>query len=318
LTVTYRPEGQPPVPALDSVNLAIRSGEVIGLLGESGSGKSTLALALLRLLPRRAQHDRGTVRFRGHALSTLSEAELRKLRGAEIALVPQDPALTLNPVMRVGKQISEVLRAHTELTRSQRSDRVAELLQEVGFENPAHIASAYPHQLSGGQRQRVAIAQAISCRPALVIADEPTSKLDASLQADIVALMANIRERHGVAFIVISHDPALFCGFADRIAVMYAGRIAEQGSTENIYQRPLHPYTQALVALAKSCSGNFSAQSRRQLPIIAGDPADLTCATVGCRFEPRCPERMQICVQRDPDELVPIPSHHVSCFKYGE
>jgi peptide/nickel transport system ATP-binding protein len=318
LTVTYCPGGQPPVPALDSVNLAIRSGEVIGLLGESGSGKSTLALALLRLLPRHARHDRGTVRFLGHDLSTLPESKLRRLRGAEIALVPQDPALTLNPVIKVGKQISEVLRAHTELTRCQRSDRVAELLHEVGFDDAAHIASAYPHQLSGGQRQRVAIAQAISCRPALVIADEPTSKLDASLQADIVALMANIRERHGVAFIVISHDPTLFCGFADRIAVMYAGRIVEQGTTENIYQRPLHPYTQALVTLARSCSGNFSAPSRRQLPIIAGDPADLTCGTIGCRFEPRCPERMQICVQRHPDELKPVPSHHVSCFKYGE
>ena len=318
LTVTYCPEGQPPVPALDSVNLEIRSGEVIGILGESGSGKSTLALALLRLLPNHARYDRGTVRFLGHDLSTLSESKLRKLRGAEIALVPQDPALTLNPVMKVGTQISEVLRAHTDLTRSQRSDRVAELLQEVGFENPAHIASAYPHQLSGGQRQRVAIAQAIACKPALVIADEPTSKLDASLQTDIVALMARIRERHGTAFIVISHDPALFCGFADRIAVMYAGRIVEQGSTENIYQTPLHPYTQALVTLARNCSGNLSAQSRRQLPVIAGDRTDLTCGTIGCRFEPRCPERMQICVYRNPEELIPTPSHHVSCFKYGE
>jgi oligopeptide/dipeptide ABC transporter ATP-binding protein len=318
LTVTYCPEGQPPVPALDSVNLDIRSGEVIGILGESGSGKSTLALALLRLLPGHAQYNRGTVRFLGHDLSSLSESELGKLRGAEIALVPQDPSLTLNPVMRVGTQISEVLRAHAELTRSQRSDRVAELLQEVGFENPAQIGSAYPHQLSGGQRQRVAIAQAIACRPALVIADEPTSKLDASLQADIVGLMADIRERHGVAFIVISHDPALFWDFADRIAVMYAGQIVEQGTTENIYQRPLHPYTQALVALARSCSGSFSGQSRRQLPMIVGEPADLTCGIFGCRFEPRCPERMQICACRDPEELTPTPSHHVSCFKYGD
>jgi len=264
LRVTYFPGGQPPLRALDGVNLEIRAGEVLGILGESGSGKSTFALSVMRLLPRHAQYDRGSVQFLGHDLLSLSEHELRKLRAARIALIPQDPALTLNPVMRVGTQISEVLRAHTELTRSQRTGRVQELLSEVGFEDPAQIAGAYPHQLSGGQRQRVVIAQAVACRPALVLADEPTSKLDASLQVEIVSLLATIRQTHATAFIVISHDPSLFCGFADRVAVMYAGQIVEEGAIENVYRRPRHPYTQELVGLAKKSFGHIDRQLRCQ------------------------------------------------------
>jgi peptide/nickel transport system ATP-binding protein len=317
LTVSYCPEAQLPVRALEGANLDIRAGEVTGILGESGSGKSTLALALMRVLPEHARYDRGTTRFLGRDLLSLPERELRKFRGAKIALIPQDPALTLNPVIRVGTQISEVLRAHTQLTRSEQATRVKDLLSEVGFDDPLDIGSAYPHQLSGGQRQRVAIAQAIACRPALVIADEPTSKLDASLQAEIVGLMAAIRRKRGTAFLVISHDPSLFCGFADRLVVMYAGRIVEEGGIEDVFARPLHPYTAALVALAKSCSVSAETQSRLRLPVIAGDPPDLTCDSNGCRFEPRCPERMQICESQDPEELMPIPSHRVSCFKYG-
>jgi len=336
LTIAYFPDDGEPVRAVDGVSLAIGVGEVVGILGESGCGKSTLASALLRLLPPHAKCEGGAIAFRGRDLLRLSEMELRAIRGREISLIPQDPALSLNPVMTAGSQIGEVLRAHFPLNAGQRRQRVVELLREVGFDHPDEIYSAYPHQLSGGQRQRIAIAQAVSCRPALLIADEPTSKLDATLQAEIVALLSQIRRQHGTAILVISHDPSLFAGFADRIAVMYAGRIVEVGSSAEIFGRPLHPYTQALVRIAASVrlggapliapliefekwphpTANPEGFSR--LPAIAGESPDPSRLPTGCRFEPRCSERMDVCSRRYPREFTPEPSRPVNCFKYGE
>ena len=316
LTITYSPGDSPPVRALDHASLEIHRGEVIGVLGESGSGKSTLASALLRLLPPQGQYEGGSVLFRGRNLLTLTEPELRNVRGKEISLISQDPALSLNPVMRVGDQIAEVVRAHVAMNGSERRQHVEELLRAVGFDRPRQIYSAYPHQLSGGQRQRVVITQAIACRPVLVIADEPTSKLDAALQAEILGLLSEIRERDGTAFLVISHDPTIFPGFADRIVVMYAGRIVEEGKTQDIFRKPLHPYTQALVRLSERYLVNARA-SRMQFSVIHGEAPDLTRIGVGCRFEPRCPERMQQCASCDPRDLTPEPFHRVSCFKYG-
>ena len=318
LTVTYSPEGQRPIRALEAASLDIHRGEVIGVLGESGSGKSTLGSALLRLLPSYAQYDRGTILFRGRDLLALQECEIRRIRGSEIVPIPQEPALALNPVMRVGVQISEVLRAHTDLTRAQRANRVEELLREVGFENPVEIACAYPHQLSGGQRQRITIAQAIACRPALVIADEPTSKLDGPSQREIVDLMSKIRKCHRIAFLVISHDPSLFRGFADRLVVMYAGRIVEEGSISDVLERPLHPYTQALLALHNSRILPSRNASRVSFPAIDGEAPDLTTLNVGCYYQPRCAERMQICAVHGPSRLMRETSHSVACFKYEE
>ncbi len=315
LSVTYLPDSDQPVHALDHACLEIRPGELVGILGESGSGKSTLAAALLKLLPTDARYDSGTIYFRGRDLLALPETALRRIRGAEIALIPQDPALALNPVIRVGDQIAEVLRAHARMTRRDRRTRVEELLAEVGFNRPRPIYHAYPHQLSGGQRQRVVIAQAVACRPKLVIADEATSKLDASLQAEIIALMREISQRHRMAFIVISHDPTVLAGFVDRIAVMYAGRIVEEGCIEDIFRRPLHPYTQALVRL--SARYLPSARTRVRFPAIDGEPPNLTGRIVGCPFAPRCPERMQVCTERDLRETIPKLSQRVSCFKYG-
>jgi len=315
LSVTYVTDGVSPVRALDQATIQIKPGELLGILGESGSGKSTLAGALLRLLPSDARYDSGSIRLRDRDVLTLTEAELRRVRGAEIALIPQDPALALNPVIAVGVQIAEVLRAHIRLSTSQRKIRVEELLAEVGFDQPRQIYSAYPHQLSGGQRQRVVIAQAIVCRPALIIADEPTSKLDASLQEEILSLMREIGQRHQTAFVMISHDPAVLAGFADRIAVMYAGRVVEEGTTEDIFRRPLHPYTQALVRLSARYLSSTGARMR--FPAIEGEPPVVTRQTAGCPFAPRCPERMQVCIERDPQETAPQPSQRVSCFKYG-
>jgi oligopeptide/dipeptide ABC transporter ATP-binding protein len=316
LAVMYSSEDGGPIRALDGVSFDIRAGEVVGILGESGCGKSTLASALLGL-PAANAKCAGAILIGGGDLLSLSEKELRLLRGRVISLIPQDPALALNPVMTAGSQVSEVLRAHLPLNAQQRRTRVMELLREVGFDSPAEIYSAYPHQLSGGQRQRIAIAQAVACRPALLIADEPTSKLDATLQTEIIALLSQIRRKHGTAILAISHDPALFAGFADRIAVMYAGRIVEVGSSTEIFGRPLHPYTQALVRIAMS-SADAGSSARARLPAIEGQPFDPTCIPAGCRFAPRCPERMDVCSLRYPSEFLPEPSRPVNCFKYGE
>jgi oligopeptide/dipeptide ABC transporter ATP-binding protein len=317
LSVTYSPTNGDVVRALDDVSLEIRAGEVLGILGESGCGKSTLANAMLKLLPSHAKVEGGEIVFHGRDLLRLTEPELRNIRGRKISLVPQDPALSLNPVITVGTQIAEVLRAHLRSTSKERRDRVHELLREVGFDQPAAICNAYPHQLSGGQRQRVVIAQALACRPALLIADEPTSKLDPQLCAEIVDLLSRMRVSHGTAMLVISHDPALVAALADRVALMYAGQIVEDGKCSEILRRPFHPYTQGLVQIARSTMA-ASGSVKRHLPRIEGEPPDPTAVPVGCRFEPRCPDRMEMCGKRHPREIAPEPMRSVSCFKYGE
>jgi len=255
LTVSYTSSVGQAIRALDGANLAIHVGEVVGVLGESGSGKSTLAGAMLQLLPAYARYESGEIWFRGQDLRPLGERGLRQIRGRDIALIGQDPAMYLNPVMKAGDQISEVLRAHTQLSAGDRRALVEAGLKEVAL--PRDVYSAYPHELSGGQRQRVAIAQAMACRPALVIADEATSKLDATLQAEIISLMTEIRHRHGTAFLVITHDPTVLAGFADRIAVMYAGKVVEDDVAVSIFRRPHHPYTLSLLRLAReSVVGN--------------------------------------------------------------
>lgn len=315
LKVTYLTARGVRVEAVDGVSLEIRGGEIVGILGESGCGKSTLAHAILRLLPKYARYEGGNIFLRGQDLLTMSEPELRAIRGRDVSLIPQDPSLSLNPVIGVGSQIAEVLRAHSSMGARERRERVTTLLGEVGFDRPEDTYDAYPHQLSGGQKQRIAIAQAIACRPSLIIADEPTSKLDAPLQGEIIGLLARIRQTHGTAIVVISHDPALFAGFADRIAVMYAGRVVEIAETRQILGRPLHPYTKALVQLAKATG---MAATRSHFPAIEGESPDPTAFGAGCRFEPRCAERMEVCARRYPRAFVPEPSRPVNCFKYGE
>ena len=219
--------------------------------------------------------------------------------------------------MRVGDQVAEVLRSHISLRRKQRRERALELLGEMGFDQPNEIYEAYPHQLSGGQRQRVVIAQAVACRPVLIIADEPTSKLDPSLRADVTALLSRIREQFGIAILLISHDPTLFIGFADRVATMYAGNIVEIGNCREILARPLHPYTKALVDIAKSSLIDVG-ERQEPLPVVAGDAADPTVRALGCRFEPRCPERMEICTCKVPPDFSPEAERAVNCFKYAE
>jgi peptide/nickel transport system ATP-binding protein len=317
LSVTYSSESRNTVCALDNIALELRRGEVLGILGESGCGKSTLAHAILRLLPRNARAIDGELYFRGRDLLRLQESELREIRGREISLVSQDPALSLNPVITVGSQIGEVLRAHLPFTARQRREHVNSLLREVGFDDPAAIYGAYPHQLSGGQRQRIVIAQAVACRPALLIADEPTSKLDAPLRSEMVALLSQIREAYGTAILLISHDPTLVVGFADRVALMYAGAIVEIGKCSEVFARPLHPYTVALIQVAKS-SMDATAALKSRFATIDGEMHPPASDSIGCRFVPRCSEKTERCTLRCPRETAPEPARTVSCFKYGE
>ena len=289
---------------------------MIGIIGESGSGKSTLAGGILGLLPSQAECSAGALRFEGADILRMRDPELRSVRVVRLSIVPQDAATRLNPVLKIGTQISEVLRAHMRLNQSQRKTRVLELLREVGFGDAERIAFAYPHELSGGQRQRVVIAQAVACCPALLIADEPTSKLDSQLQAEILALLTNIVRSHGTALILITHDPGILIGIADRIAVMYAGSIVEEGTAEEVVRNPLHPYTQALLTLFKSEQGRRAGKIEH-FPVIGGEAPDLTHVLRGCQFAPRCSEHMAVCSAQDPEQSTISHSHRVSCFKHA-
>lgn len=316
LTITYRLLGRGLVHALNDLSLEVHPGEILGILGESGSGKSTLAHAILRILPANASVERGQILLGERDLMACTDSEMRAIRGCEISLVPQDPALSLNPVLKVGTQIAEVLRAHLSQTGRERRMRILELLGDVGFQEPAEIYDAYPHQLSGGQRQRIAIAQAIACRPALVIADEPTSKLDGALRREIAGLLFKMREKYGSAVVVISHDPTFLAMVADRIALMYAGQIVEVGECAKVFTQPLHPYSQALFEVARTF---LDARNRADgFARIPGESPNSETMCTGCSFEPRCADRMDKCLQSPPRTVTPEPGRAVSCFKYGE
>lgn len=314
LTVSYRSRDPEDVLALYDVRFEMRPGEAVGILGESGCGKTTLALTLMNVLPSSARILQGRVVFCDVNLLALPEKELQKLRGARIAMVHQEPGVVLNPVLRIGEQIGEVLRAHRATSHQRALEESKTLLSQVGFEYPGDISKAYPHQLSGGQQQRVAIAQAIACRPSLLIADEPTTSLDRDTQEDILALLRRLREEFALAIILISHDPGLLAGFTGRILVMYAGSVVEEGPSPQIMNRPMHPYTQALLRCWRE--GLLPERRRQILPIIEGDSPRLAHPPVGCSFRERCPDRMEICRSCTPGRF-PADGALVTCFKYA-
>jgi len=247
LSVRYRTADGAEHTALENVSFALGDGEVVGVLGESGCGKTTLCLALMGLLPAAARVLGGSIRCNGRELLSLTEKEMQKARGAELSMVFQEPALSLNPVMRAGDQIAEVLRAHTSLDGAQRRKRVEELLSEVQLEPVGRIYRSYPHELSGGQQQRVAMAQALACRPKLMVADEPTASLDLTTQAEILALMRGLRARYGTSLLVVSHSPAVLAALADRVIVLLGGSIVEQGRSTEVLRTPQHEYTARLL-----------------------------------------------------------------------
>jgi peptide/nickel transport system ATP-binding protein len=302
-----------PLPAVRDLSFGISRGEVLGLVGESGSGKSVTSLAIMRLLPPSAQVG-GEARFRANGdsaqnLFALSPEEMRKLRGSRISMIFQEPMTALNPVMRVGEQIAEAVCAHSDASKKESWNRAVEALREVAITEPERRVHDYPHQLSGGMRQRVMIAMAIVNRPELLIADEPTTALDVTIQAQILGLLSALREKFGLTMLFISHDLAVISQVADRVAVMYAGSVVELASRDDIFRAPAHPYTRGLLQAMPTLSMDRS----RSLHTIEGSVPSLEQLPVGCPFEPRCELRVAACAHEIPPLIEVEPRHWARC-----
>jgi len=317
LHVSYSARTGEVCPALAGVNFDLRPGEILGVLGESGSGKSTLAAALLRLLPSNAKIQQGSVLFEEKNLLQASPQDLRKIRGGRIGLIFQEPSSSLHPTLQVCQQVSDVLAAHVSLDRRALNDKIGQILSSVFPMDTERISRSYPHELSGGQRQRVLIAQAIACRPSLVVADEPTASLDPTTQQEILQLFRTLQQRLGLAMILITHNPALLASLADRILVLYAGRVAEIGPTAQVLSSPQHPYTAALLRCLPSHFAEGQSARKAKLRVIPGEPPDLSRHDAGCQFEPRCTERMEVCKWDEPSAADVGELHEVSCFKFA-
>ena len=291
-----------PVRAVDGVSFSVRRGETLCIVGESGSGKSATALSIMGLIPRAAgKVVDGTVRLAGRGdLRRLDETSMAEVRGRDIGMVFQEPMSALNPVFRIGSQIGEPLRVHRGLSRREAHERAVELLAMVGVPSPAQRALDYPHQLSGGMRQRAVIAMAIACEPALILADEPTTALDVTIQAQILALFEDLQDRLGVAMVFITHDLRVVAEIADQVCVMYAGVVVEQGAARDVLRNPLHPYTQGLLGcVPRAGAGGTS----RRLNAIPGTVPSLAALPQGCRFRSRCPHAVARCAEEEPPLL---------------
>jgi peptide/nickel transport system ATP-binding protein/oligopeptide transport system ATP-binding protein len=301
-----------PVAAVEGVSFAVAEGETLALVGESGCGKTLTALSVLRLTPPAAAVEAESIVLRGRELTRLTDRGMRDVRGKEVGVVFQDPLTALNPVWPVGEQAAEGLRLHEGLGRRAAWQRAVEALREVGIADPARRASEYPHQLSGGMRQRAMIAAALACRPPLLIADEPTTALDVTLQAQIIDLLLRLREERRLSILLITHDLGVVAELAHRVAVMYAGQVVESAGVAALFGRPLHPYTRALLAAVPRLGGD-----RRRLATIDGTVPDPTRYPPGCRFAPRCPAALEVC--RRPQELRELePGRWVRCGRAGE
>jgi oligopeptide/dipeptide ABC transporter ATP-binding protein len=300
-------------PAVDGVSFAVHEGETLALVGESGCGKTLTALSILRLTPPAAVVAAESIALRGRELTGLAERGMRDIRGKEVGVVFQDPLTALDPVWPVGEQVAEGLRLHEGLGRRAAWQRAVEALREVGIADPARRASEYPHQLSGGMRQRAMIAAALACRPPLLIADEPTTALDVTLQAQIIDLLLRLREERQLSILLITHDLGVVAELAHRVAVLYAGQVVESADVATLFRRPLHPYTRALL----SAVPRLDAGKSGRLTTIEGAVPDPTRYPVGCRFAPRCPQALEAC--RQPQELHELePGHWVRCGRAGE
>lgn len=301
------------VTAVDGVSFHLEKGKTLGIVGESGCGKSVTSMSILRLIP--AQTGKiasGEILFEGRDLTKLSEKEIRQIRGNEIAMIFQDSMTGLNPVMTIGKQLTETITAHSKMDKKQARDRAEEMLKKVGIPSPAQRLKEYPHQLSGGMRQRVMIAMALSCNASLFIADEPTTALDVTIQAQILELMRELKEKENKSIMLITHDMGVVAEMADDVMVMYAGKEMEYGDVRSIFKDPLHPYTQGLL---KSIPRLDQASAER-LFNIPGSVPDLSEMPKGCRFCTRCSEAAEECRFREPG-LYEVKGRKVRCFKYA-
>lgn len=304
----FTPAGE--VKALNDVSIRLKEGEVLGIVGESGSGKSVTAYSLMGLTAHPGKLLGGELQFNGHEIENMTEKEMRKIRGNEISIIFQDPMTSLNPVYTIGNQITEVIKLHTDKDRAQAKARAKELLELVGINEPDKRLKQYPHELSGGMRQRVMIAIALACEPKLLIADEPTTALDVTIQAQILELMMELKDKLGMAIIMITHDLGVVASMCERIAVMYAGRIVEYGTADDIFYNPKHQYTKGLI---RSIPRLDTKEHERLVP-IEGTPVDLLNPPAGCPFAPRCDAAMKICLREMPPETSFGDVHYTKCW----
>jgi oligopeptide/dipeptide ABC transporter ATP-binding protein len=295
--------------AVDEVTLSLDQGQTLGIVGESGSGKTTLALSLLRLLPPAARFVSGEILFEGQDLIKKSESEMRRIRGKRIAMILQDPMASLNPLFTVGDQVAEPIRVHDKAPRRSAWIRATELLKAVRIAAPEVRVREYPHQLSGGMRQRIVGAIAISCEPRILIADEPTTSLDVTIQAQYLNLLRDLQRAHNLALIFITHNLGIVAKMCDQVAVMYAGRLVESGPVKQIYNSPAHPYTQALLESIPRVGDN-----RKRLTAIDGQPPDPSAPPPGCAFHPRCPRVMDRCRSEAPPEYRVADAQTARCW----
>jgi peptide/nickel transport system ATP-binding protein len=306
LRVSFRTE-QGPMQAIDGVSFDVAEGEILGVVGESGSGKTVSLLAVMGLINDPNAVIEGSIKYRGRELVGLPSAEMRKLRGREIAMIFQDPMTALTPVYTIGWQIAEQILAHEKISRAAARKRAIDLLAEVNIPNPAEAVHRFPHQLSGGMRQRAVIAMALSCNPALLVADEPTTALDVTVQAQILDLVRKLQRIHKSAIVFITHDMGVIAEIADRVLVMYGGRIVERGTKRDLFLDPQHPYTRALLDSIPPLEG----KRPRRLRSIPGSPPSLLDRPSGCSFGPRCPKRFDKCSEQP--ELIGK-AHAAACF----
>jgi len=295
--------------AVEDVSFTLRDGDTLGIVGESGSGKSTLALSLLRLLPPAARIVAGAVRFEGEDLLNKPESEMRRIRGKRIAMILQDPMASLNPLFTVGDQVGEPLRVHEGASRRSAWDRARGLLAAVRIPAPAARVRNYPHELSGGMRQRIVGAIAISCEPRVLIADEPTTSLDVTIQAQYLSLLRELQRAQGLAMIFITHNLGIVARMCDAVAVMYAGRIVEAGPVRRIFGAPQHPYTRALIESIPRLG-----EANGRLTAIEGQPPDPSALPTGCAFHPRCPQRLERCATEVPHDTAIAADHRTACW----
>jgi len=303
------------VTAVDDVTLTIGVGEIFGLVGESGCGKTTLAMTLLGLVDPNGRIDAGSLMWSGTDLIKLSEHEMRKIRGKEIAMIFQQPQMALNPVYKVGHQMMSLLRLHHQVSKQDAEKESLQLLKQVRISDANRVMEAYPHQLSGGMAQRVMLAMALSCRPKLLVADEPTASLDVTIQAQIMELLLEIREKFGMAILMVSHDLGVVARLCDKVAVMYLGRIVEIADTKELYSKPFHPYTKALLDAVPLPDP----EHRASTPVLEGDLPRQTEVHGGCRFRTRCPSAFTKCEKADP-MLMELEggAHSVACWLLGK